>query len=115
MKIWIKALVLCLGSVPLTAAPLLKEIVYPAGSAPAGCQSTSGLYPINERVGHVWAYEKYAVVMPSYRQKQAQSFDCSGQKGTVYFYEYATPEKKDKAVLFAGPILSQGGASIELQ
>jgi hypothetical protein len=74
---------------------------------PSGCQRISELFPLNDKVAKFYEGKVYRSVVPAPVDRHAQSFDCDGQKGTLYFYEYQTINDKEQALLFARPVLTQ--------
>lgn len=113
-----RSLILGLSAWALTPAAFGQNLtarIFPVGSPPSGCQAIPGLYPVGDRTNLIWTYERYSMVMPPYKKKVAQSFQCGDQKGTLYFFDYATEAQKDHALLFARPVLAkQQGVSHEL-
>lgn len=94
------------------AAPGIPQALTP-GDFPAGCQAIGGLYPVGDRTAKLWAYDDYSAVLPAYKRKQAQSLSCGGQRGTLYYYDYASSAQRERAVLFVRPVLAkEAGASI---
>lgn len=94
----------------------MSSVIFTPNASPASCQAITGQYPLTEHVSAVWEYRPYQTVMPPYKRKQIQSFQCGAEKGTFYYFEYASGAQKDRAVLFAKPILAKPsgghGASI---
>jgi hypothetical protein len=113
-----RSLFLGLGAVALSSYSWgldLSARLFSPASLPAGCQMIAGDFPVGDRTSLVWNYERYAVVMPPYKEKLAQSFQCGSGKGTLYFFDYATEAQKEHALLFAKPVLAkQHGAAHEL-
>jgi len=99
----------------LLAAPNLQNVLIPDASLPSDCRRSANLYPLNDRVTKIWNYRTYAMVLPPYKRKEARSFDCGGQKGTLYYFEYATAEQREKAVLFARPVLTKGADAPQVE
>lgn len=88
------------------AGPLDPYLLRP-GDLPAPCHSTSGFYPVNEKTDLFYQYKVYQSVLPPALERHAQSFDCAGQKGTIYFFAYATADQAQAAELFAKPVVSR--------
>lgn len=76
---------------------------------PNACKTITGLYPAGERVATLYDYRHYKMVMPPLVSKEAQSINCGGIKGTVYYFNYRTVAERDQAVLFARPVVTQDG------
>src|SRR5262245_38877112 len=78
---------------------------------PPGCQRLSELFPLNDKVSKFYEGKAYRSVVPAPVDRHAQSFDCGGQKGTLYFYQYQTLSDKEQALLFARPVLTQSAGA----
>jgi hypothetical protein len=74
---------------------------------PSNCQRLTELFPLNEKVSKFHEGTVYRSVVPAPIDRHTQSFDCDGQKGTLYFYQYPTENDKEQALLFARPVLTQ--------
>lgn len=92
---------------PVAFGQTLAGALIPAGSIPSGCHAISGLFPVGAHTAQLWEYDSYAMVMPPYKKKKAQSFQCGADKGTLYFFDYASASHKDRALLFAAPVLAK--------
>jgi hypothetical protein len=88
------------------AGPLDRYLLRP-DDLPALCRPTGGFYPVNEKTDLFYQYKVYRSVLPAALERHAQSFDCAGQKGTVYFFAYAGADQAQAAELFAKPIMRQ--------
>ncbi len=87
------------------ALPLDPYLLRPE-DLPSACQKTAGFYPINEKTDLFYQYQVYRSVLPPATERHAQSLDCQGNKGTLYFFAYATADQAQAAELFANPVLS---------
>jgi hypothetical protein len=92
---------------PVYAGPLTPYFLYPA-DLPVSCSSIPGLFPVQEKVALFYEYKVYRRSLPKLIDRHAQSFECEGQKGTLYFFAYAQNSEADAAELFARPVLTQG-------
>lgn len=92
------------------ARELERYLIGPA-DLPADCQRLQGLFPLNDKVSKFYEGKAYRSVVPAPSDRHAQSFDCGGQKGTIYFYQYPTVNDQEQALLFARPILTQPAAA----
>jgi len=93
--------VLCRGAGPL--GPYLLR----SGDVPELCLPTSEFYPINPKIELFYQYKVYRSTVPPAVERYAQSFDCDGKKGTVYFFAYATADQARAAERFAKPLLTR--------
>ena len=84
-----------------------------AAYIPSDCKPVSGDFPRGTHTANVWRYKQYAIVLPAYKRKLAQSFDCGGEQGTLYSFEYRTEAQKDKALLFLRPVLKKDAPGTE--
>jgi hypothetical protein len=50
-------------------------------------------------------YELYKPMLPPLSGRQAQSFKCGKQKGTIFYYEYASLADRAQAEAGIGPLL----------
>src|SRR5207244_762579 len=61
-------------------------------------------------------YELYAAALPPLARKDAQSYQCGDQKGTLYYFEYSSDAEREQALRFAHPVLGkdwgQGGKAL---
>src|SRR5687768_10838847 len=76
---------------------------------PAGCTRISEVLPLNDKITKFYEGKVYRAVVPAPSDRHAQSFECSGEKGTLYFFQYRTVNDQEQALLFARPVMSQPG------
>lgn len=82
---------------------------------PASCQLMPGLFPVGAKTIALYEYREYAVVLPRRVHKEVQSFECNGQRGSLFYFEYPDPAQRDEALLFVRPVLAkQSGLTHEL-
>jgi hypothetical protein len=91
---------------PAQSRELGRYLIQPE-DLPAACQRIGGFYPINEKIPIFYDSKVYRTVIPSPVDRHAQSFDCGGQKGTIYFLQYPTQSDQEQALLFARPVLTR--------
>jgi len=91
-----------LGSSPLDPYLLHTEEI------PGICRAVkSELYPVHTKVALFYEYKAYRIILPPVLERQAQSFQCGGQNGTLYFFVYSQPLEAERAELFARPVLTR--------
>src|SRR5579864_67551 len=101
LAVMISVPVFCRGAGPLDPYLLLP------GDLPAQCHPMSEFYPVNEKTDLFYQYKVYRSVLPPALERHAQSLDCAGQKGTVYFFAYDTADQAQAAELFAKPVVAR--------
>ncbi len=89
----------------------LESVLIHPSDLPTSCQPVAGFFPLNEKIDRFYQYKAYASALAPVVDRHAQSFDCSGQKGTLYFFAYARADQAESAERFAKPVLSQSSAS----
>src|SRR6185437_13328062 len=67
-------------------ASALESSMLRADETPPGCQQITGAYPAGPKADALYRYKVYRSVLPAVTDRQLESFDCAGQKGTVYFF-----------------------------
>lgn len=73
---------------------------------PAGCKTVDGYFPIDFQTAILWQKtDLYKSMMPLPLSKNAQSFTCQGNKGTVYFFQFASQADRKTAAAFIRPLL----------
>jgi hypothetical protein len=73
---------------------------------PADCKGADGSFPIDIQTAILWQKtELYKSVMPLPVSKNAQSFTCQGNKGTVYFFQFGSEADRKTAATFIKPLL----------
>jgi tetratricopeptide (TPR) repeat protein len=97
-----------------SGAKTIEDVKLPPASLAPQCSSIDGEHAISlQATTHYGMVEKYPQTLfkPPGR-KAYQSFDCSGAKSTIYYYEYASKEDLDHALGFTkGLIWGEGGRS----
>src|SRR5262249_38757721 len=94
----------CGLSLRVWAAMPLEPYLLTSADRPAECQPANGLFPLNEKVSLFYDYQVYRIAVPKVLERHAQSFDCAGQKGTLYFFAYAASSDAEMAERFARPV-----------
>lgn len=73
---------------------------------PAECKVIEGNFPVDIQIAILWKNpELYKSVIPVPVAKSAQSFACQGEKGTVYFFQFAGEADRKSAATFIKPLL----------
>ncbi len=73
---------------------------------PADCKVVDGSFPVDIQTAILWDKpELYKSVIPVPTGKKAQSFVCNGDKGTVYFFQFASEAQRKTAATFIKPLL----------
>jgi hypothetical protein len=89
-----------------TATPL-EPFLLRSSDLPGGCAQVTGQYPTGPKIESLYQYKTYQSVLPKAADRHAQSFNCAGERGTVYYFQYWSAGDKDKAALFARPVISK--------
>lgn len=72
---------------------------------PNDCKEIEGNYPVDMQTTILWARtDLYKDEMPVLA-KNAQSFNCHGEKGTVYQFQFATEEQRTSSAHFVKVLL----------
>ncbi len=72
---------------------------------PQDCKEITGSYPIDMQTAILWTRtDLYKEEMPVIA-KNAQSFNCHGEKGTVYQFEFVSEAQRSNAERFLKPLL----------
>jgi hypothetical protein len=73
---------------------------------PTECKAVEGYFPSDIQTAILWQKtDLYKSVMPLPVSKNAQSFTCEGNKGTVYFFQFASEASRKTAATFIKPLL----------
>jgi hypothetical protein len=73
---------------------------------PAACKTVDGYFPVDIQTAILWdKTDLYKSVMPLPASKNAQSFTCQGNKGTVYFFQFGNEADRKTAATFIKPLL----------
>lgn len=73
---------------------------------PADCRTVDGYFPVDIQTAILWEKtDLYKSLIPLPIAKNAQSFACQGDKGTVYFFQFADEAKRKTAAAFMKPLL----------
>jgi hypothetical protein len=81
-----------LGTDKLDAAMLKRPEI------PKECSAIDGNYPIDLQTTILYErYDTYKQLLPPLSGRQAQSFQCGPQKGTIYYFEYANAADRERA------------------
>ncbi len=73
---------------------------------PADCKSIDGSFPTDIQTSILWDKpDLYKSVIPLPIARNAQSFSCQGEKGTVYSFQFESEAKRKTAAAFIKPLL----------
>lgn len=73
---------------------------------PADCKTVDGYFPVDIQTAILWdKTDLYKSLIPLPIDKNAQSFACRGDKGTVYSFQYGDEAKRKTAGAFIKPLL----------
>lgn len=73
---------------------------------PADCKAIDGSFPVDMQTAILWDKpELYKSVIPLPTSRNAQSFVCHGDKGTVYFFQFGSEAQRKTAATFIKPLL----------
>jgi len=94
--------VLCTSTVG--NAKTAASMIQPEELAPA-CKPVDGMFPTDLQTRILYDYQAYKGFLPPTEDKQYQSFDCEGQKGTVFYFVYADEQARKRVSAFVQPLL----------
>jgi hypothetical protein len=73
---------------------------------PADCKSVDGGFPVDIQTSILWDKpDLYKSLIPLPIAKYAQSFACHDDKGTVFFFQFASNADRERAGAFIKPLL----------
>ena len=73
---------------------------------PTDCRTVDGYFPVDIQTAILWEKtDLYKSLIPLPIAKNAQSFACPGDKGTVYYFQFADEAKRKTAAGFIKPLL----------
>jgi hypothetical protein len=73
---------------------------------PTDCKTVDGYFPVDIQTAILWdKTDLYKSVIPLPIAKNAQSFACRGDKGTVYSFQFGDEAKRKTAGAFIKPLL----------
>jgi len=73
---------------------------------PTDCKTIDGNFPVDMQTAILWdKTDLYKDLIPLPTAKNAQSFACHGDKGTVYSFQFADEAKRKTAAAFIKPLL----------
>jgi hypothetical protein len=73
---------------------------------PAECKTIDGNFPVDVQTAILWQKtDLYKGVMPLPVAKNAQSFVCQDNKGTIYFFRFGNEADRKTAAAFIKPLL----------
>jgi tetratricopeptide (TPR) repeat protein len=72
---------------------------------PPGCRSVDGTFPTDLQTQILYDYSAYEGFLPVPQSKGAQSLECDGQKGTLFWFAYANEQECRRVSSFARGVL----------
>jgi hypothetical protein len=73
---------------------------------PTDCATIDGYFPVDMQTAILWEKtDLYKSVIPLPIARNAQSFACRADKGTVYSFQFADEAKRKTAAAFIKPLL----------
>jgi hypothetical protein len=97
----ILALPSCVSGTDKLDAAMLKGL-----EIPKECKAIDGKYPTDLQTAILYErYDIYKGTLPQLLGKQAQSFKCGRQKGTIFYFEYSSAADRQKAEDFIRRLL----------
>jgi hypothetical protein len=81
------------------------SVVLNRDELPAECKVVDGVFATDLQTEILYDYGAYERLLPTPRRKEHQSFDCGGQRGTLFWFAYASEEERRKVAAFARGVL----------
>lgn len=73
---------------------------------PTECKTVDGNFPVDIQSAILWQKtDLYKGIMPTPVAKNAQSFVCQGNKGTIFLFQFASEADRKTAASFIKPLL----------
>src|SRR5260370_14107977 len=73
---------------------------------PPDCKAVKGDFPVDFQTGILWEKpDLYKGIIPAPVAKNAQSFDCHGEKGTAYQFQFGNEAERKTAAAFIKGVL----------
>ena len=73
---------------------------------PTDCKTVDGYFPVDIQTAILWEKtDLYKSLISLPIAKNAQSFECQGDKGTVYSFQFGDEAKRKTAAAFIKPLL----------
>jgi len=83
---------------PGSASVKLDDLKLSPDDLPGDCTSIDGVFPVDIQTRILYPQPRGAIpFLPPVIQKAAQSFDCGGEKGTLYFFEFSDAKTRQDA------------------
>lgn len=99
--LWTAALPSCLSGSDKLDAAMLKPL-----EIPKECKTIDGKYPTDLQTTILYErYDIYKGTLPPLLGRQAQSFQCGLQRGTIFYFEYSSAAERQKAENFVRRLL----------
>src|SRR5579871_3657183 len=94
-------------SAPAFAAGI-KDVILSPDKLPSGCKTIDGQYPVDIQISILYDYKVYKDLLPELADKLAQSFECDGEKASLFFFQYKSSGDRTKSEHFIRPLLWGG-------
>ena len=88
----------------------IDELMLSPTETAARCQVIGGAHPVRNDAQVFYDHGVYSEMLPLMLNKRWESFQCGKEKGTLYFFEYATTAQRENAEMFARTTLWGGDA-----
>jgi Flp pilus assembly protein TadD len=106
VRIFFCGLVILSSSTLLAAQAPLDRVMLQPTDLPPDCQGISGEYPVDTQSAIFFEYPDYQKqLLPPLQEKRAQSLDCGGAKGTIYYFAYSTAKDVERVTNFVKPLM----------
>jgi hypothetical protein len=77
-----------------------------AEQVPSDCKIVDGSFPVDNQTAILWEKtDLYRNLIPLPTDKNAQSFSCAGDRGTLYSFQFADEARRKTAAAFIKPLL----------
>ena len=107
-KVAISIFLLCVFVIPSSTSSTTKldAATLKSSEIPKECREVDGKYPTDIQTAILYdRYDVYKGTLPSLSGKQAQSFKCGREKGTIFYFEYHNAADRENAERFIRRLL----------
>jgi Tfp pilus assembly protein PilF len=81
------------------------SVVLNRDEVPVECKVVDGIFATDLQTQILYDYSAYEGLLPVPRRKEHQSFECGGQRGTLFWFAYPSEEERRKVAAFARGVL----------
>ena len=82
------------------------SVSIPLSAVPPTCKIVEGKFPVDVQTAILYdRYDTYKSILPAVKTKSHQSFDCSGTRGTIFYFDYAGAAEREHVGSFVRPLL----------